>query len=78
MTDNVKQLGHAERSDERTGLVLSGGAARGAYEMGVVSVLVPALERRGGAPEDHRGNERWRDERRTPSGRGAARVGERH
>jgi NTE family protein len=31
-------------------LVLSGGGARGAYEAGVVSVLLPALERRGERP----------------------------
>ena len=46
---NVKQLRHDGRSGERIGLVLSGGAARGAYEMGVLSVLVPALQRRGAA-----------------------------
>ena len=34
----------------RIGLVLSGGGARGAYEAGVLSVLVPALERRGERP----------------------------
>jgi len=32
---------------ERIGLVISGGGARGAYEAGVLSVLLPALERRG-------------------------------
>jgi NTE family protein len=31
-------------------LVLSGGGARGAYEMGVLSVLLPELERRGERP----------------------------
>lgn len=35
---------------ERVGLVLSGGGARGAYEAGVLSVLLPALERRGERP----------------------------
>src|SRR5436305_1584226 len=30
---------------ERIGLVLAGGGARGAYEMGVLSVLLPWLER---------------------------------
>lgn len=35
---------------ERVGLVLSGGGARGAYEAGVLSVLLPALERRGQRP----------------------------
>jgi NTE family protein len=32
-------------------LVLSGGGARGAYEIGALSVLLPALERRGERPE---------------------------
>jgi NTE family protein len=48
--DNVKQLKAGERPGERIGLVLSGGAARGAYELGVLSVLAPALERRGEGP----------------------------
>jgi NTE family protein len=34
----------------RIALVLSGGGARGAYEAGVLSVLVPALQRRGESP----------------------------
>jgi NTE family protein len=34
----------------KTALVLSGGGARGAYEMGVLSELLPALEARGEAP----------------------------
>ena len=38
----------AER--DTVGLVLSGGGARGAYEAGVVSVLLPELERRGERP----------------------------
>jgi NTE family protein len=33
-----------------TALVLSGGGARGAYEIGVLSELLPALEKRGEAP----------------------------
>ncbi|MBA3421237.1 MAG: patatin-like phospholipase family protein, partial [Thermoleophilaceae bacterium] len=35
---------------DTVGLVLSGGGARGAYEAGVVSVLLPELERRGERP----------------------------
>ncbi|TMD93191.1 MAG: patatin [Chloroflexi bacterium] len=35
----------------RVGLVLSGGGARGAYEVGVLSVLAPLLESRGERPE---------------------------
>jgi NTE family protein len=34
----------------RVGLVLAGGAARGAYEVGALSALLPALERRGERP----------------------------
>jgi NTE family protein len=34
----------------RVGLVMSGGGARGAYEIGVLSVLIPELERRGEKP----------------------------
>ena len=37
-------------NDETVGLVLSGGGARGAYEAGVVSILLPELERRGERP----------------------------
>lgn len=33
-----------------TGLVLSGGGARGAYEVGALSVLLPELEKRGEVP----------------------------
>lgn len=35
---------------ERVGLVLAGGGSRGAYEAGVLSVLLPELERRGQRP----------------------------
>ncbi len=35
---------------DTVGLVLSGGGARGAYEAGVLSVLLPELERRGERP----------------------------
>lgn len=35
---------------DRVGLVLTGGGARGAYEAGVLSVLLPELERRGERP----------------------------
>ncbi len=37
-------------ASDRTALVLSGGGARGAYEVGVLSVLLPVLEARGERP----------------------------
>lgn len=37
-------------NDRRVGLVLAGGGARGAYEAGALSVLLPALEHRGERP----------------------------
>jgi NTE family protein len=37
-------------SGERVGLVLAGGGARGAYELGVLAVLLPVLEQRGERP----------------------------
>src|SRR5919108_3534460 len=43
------------KSMRRVGLVLSGGGARGAYEAGVMSVLMPALEERGERPNIHIG-----------------------
>src|SRR3954464_12817876 len=39
-----------EDRQERVGLVLAGGGARGAYEVGVISALLPALERAGQLP----------------------------
>ncbi len=36
--------------EERVGLVLAGGGARGAYEVGALSVLLPALEEAGQRP----------------------------
>jgi NTE family protein len=37
--------------DDEVGLVLAGGGARGAYEAGALSVLLPALEREGRRPQ---------------------------
>ena len=36
--------------EETVALVLAGGGARGAYEVGVLSVLLPALDARGQRP----------------------------
>ena len=50
MTDDPEPPGQAGRPGRRVGLVLSGGGARGAYELGVLSVLAPVLEQRGEHP----------------------------
>jgi NTE family protein len=43
-------VGSAEDSERTVGLVLAGGGARGAYEMGALSALLPALAERGERP----------------------------
>jgi NTE family protein len=50
VTGNLEPSGQGGPSGGRVGLVLSGGGARGAYELGVLSVLAPVLERRGESP----------------------------
>jgi len=50
-----KDSDRGEKSSRRIGLVLSGGGARGAYEAGVMSVLLPALDDRGERPNIHVG-----------------------
>lgn len=50
MTRNRERSGPAAARRATVGLVLSGGGARGAYEIGVLSVLAPVLEARGERP----------------------------
>jgi NTE family protein len=50
MTEKLEPSGQGEPSGGRVGLVLSGGGARGAYELGVLSVLAPVLQQRGERP----------------------------
>ena len=40
---------------DRVGVIVAGGGARGAYEAGVLSVVLPPLERSGPSPHVCRG-----------------------
>jgi NTE family protein len=43
-------LSETREAPPAVGLVLAGGGARGAYEIGVLSALLPALDQRGERP----------------------------